>query len=236
MENQIKVTVENGVKELILRQGEASKIHQPGDVHVGVVTISAIVEFLTKKDITEEGILDSALKFSYDKLKMELHYRISEANTYRIESKIILNPDLTQFEINSGKRYSPFGLSDFIKMNRHLFESKSIAMELVSVLRNIKASVNKAIEANKDERGNRRALIDQVVQTNIPESFNIELPVFKGQPKMIIPVEVVIDEDLECMLMSPDLKQIIAEQSELLIGAELDKIKELHPQLRIYQE
>lgn len=234
--SELKLTVENGVQELVVLQGEAPKIHYPEQFQVGGVTISAIYEYLSKSNVSEPAILDSVLLFSYDRLTMKLQYRISDRNTHVLLTSIVLNPDLTQFEINSGKRYSPFGLSDFIKMNRHLFESKSVAMELVSVLRNIKASVNKAIEANKDERGNKRALIDQVVQTNIPESFNIELPVFKGQPKMIIPIEVVIDEDLECVLMSPDLKQIIAEQSELLIGAELDKIKELHPQLRIYQE
>lgn len=236
MEKHIKVTVENGVKELIIRNGEAEKIHQAGPIIWKNVTIAAVVEFLSKQDIQEESILDSVLFYSYDGLYMRLKYRLSDANTYSIDSSIVLNPDLVKWGINGGACLGAAQLADFIKMNRHLFESKSIAMELVSALKNIKATVNKAIEDNRDDRGNRHFLIDQVVKSNIPESFNIEVSVFKGQPKMLIPIEVVLDADLECVLISPDLKQIISEQAELLIDAELDKVKEMHPQLRIYQE
>lgn len=232
---KINVNVEDG-NEATIRIGEAEPIHTGCDIKIGSVTIFAIHEFLSKKDVKEEMILDSILQYSYDKLKMTLIYGATQRHQYTISSQIILNPDLEAFEINKGKKYSPVQLADFIKMNRHLFESKSIAMELVSALKNIKANVNRAIEMNKDDRGNKRALIDQVVESNIPESFNIELPIFKGQPKVVVPVEVVLDEDLECMLISPDLKQIISEESERLIGGEIAKIAALHPDLRIYQE
>lgn len=236
MSDNLDIKVENGIQTLELRKGESYRYHYPEPVNISGVTIGAIMEFLSKSNIEEEGILDSVICYSYDKLIMRLIYMQSERNPYAINASIVINPDLEQFEINKGKKYSPFALADFIKMNRHLFESKSVAMELVSVLKNIKASVNKAIESNRDDRGNRRALIDQVVQTNIPETFNIELPIFKGQAEEIIPVEIVLDEDLECMLVSPDLKEMIAIHSENLIGAELDKIRILHPQLRIYQQ
>ncbi|SFO05488.1 hypothetical protein SAMN05421741_11853 [Paenimyroides ummariense] len=236
MAKEINISVENGVKELVIRNGEAVPVHTGRDVNVTNVTIFSLFEFLSKENVLLSIILDSALIFSYDNLAMRLVYGLTERHPYKLNGSILLNPDLEAFEINKGKRYSTFQLADFIKMNRHLFESKSVAMELVSTLKNIKATVNRAIEANKDDRGNKRALIDQVVQSNIPESFNIELPIFKGQPKVVVPVEVVLDEDLECMLVSPDLKQIIAEESERLIGGEVEKIRELHPQLRIYQE
>lgn len=238
MDNQFKfnVNIEEGVNEGVIRMGEAVPVHTGRDVSAGDVTIFAIMEFLTKKDVNEEIILDSVLIFSYDKLAIRLVYGLTQRHPYKINSSIILNPDLEAFEINKGKKYSHFQLADFIKMNRHLFESKSVAMELVSALKNIKATVNKAIEDSKDDRANRHMLIDQVVSSNIPESFNIELPIFKGQPKVTVPIEVVLDESLDCMLVSPDLKQIIAEESERLIGGEIDKIRELHPELRIYQE
>lgn len=233
---KIELKLDGGVNVVEFRTGEAESIHTGRNVEIGKVTIFAIYEFLSKSDVKEDLILDSVLRFSYDDLSLDLGYGVTQRHPYKISSKIILNPDLEAFEINKGKRYAPAQLADFIKMNRHLFESKSVAMELVSALKNIKASVNRAIEDSRDDRGNRRALIDQVVQSNIPESFNIELPIFKGQPKVVIPIEVVLDEDLECILISPDLKEIIAKESERLISGEVDKIRELHPQLRIYQE
>lgn len=233
---KIELKLDGGVNVVEVRAGEAESIHTGRNVEVDKVTIFAIYEFLSKEDVETVLVLDSVLRFSYDNLSLYLNYGVTQRHPYIISSKIILNPDLEAFEINKGKRYAPAQLADFIKMNRHLFESKSVAMELVSALKNIKASVNRAIELNKDDRGNKRALIDQVVQSNIPESFNIELPIFKGQPKVVIPIEVVLDEDLDCILISPDLKEIISEESEKLIGGEVDKIRELHPQLRIYQE
>ena len=181
MDKEINVSVENGIKELVIRNGEAEPIHMGRDVNVTNVTIFALMEFLSKDDINLDIILDSVLIFSYDNLAMRIVYGLTCLHPYKLNGSILLNPDLVAFEINKGKKYSTFQLADFIKMNRHLFESKSVAMELVSTLKNIKASVNRAIEANKDDRGNKRALIDQVVQSNIPESFNIELPIFKGQ-------------------------------------------------------
>ncbi|MFD0701764.1 hypothetical protein [Myroides pelagicus] len=234
--SDLKISVVAEGNEVVVRQGAAAEIHQPGEVKVSNVTIGAVVEFLSKKDVEEGVILDSVLVYSYDRLTMDLSYGLSVKNTYLISSIIELNPDLEAFNINTGKRYSSFELADFIKMNRHLFESKSVAMELVSALKNIKANVNKAIEASRDDRGNKRALIDQVVESNIPEVFNIELPVFKGCGKVVVPIEVVLDESLDCMLLSPDLKQIVAEESKILIDNELDKVKEMHPQLRIYQK
>ena len=234
--SDLKISVVAEGNEVVVRQGAATVIHQPGEYNVSNVTINAVVEFLSKTDVLEKTILDSVLIYSYDKLSMNLSYGLSLKETYSIDSVIELNPDLSAFNINTGKKYSAFELADFIKMNRHLFESKAVAMELVSALKNIKANVNKAIEASRDDRGNKRALIDQVVESNIPEVFNIELPVFKGCGKVVVPIEVVLDESLDCMLLSPDLKQIIAEESKILIDNELDKVKEMQPQLRIYQK
>lgn len=234
--SDLKISVVAEGNEVVIRQGEAAEIHQADAVVVRGVTIPAVVNFLDKENVAKEIILDSMLRYSYENLSMKLVYGLSVRDRYEVNSVIELNPDLTAFSINTGKKYSAFELADFIKMNRHLFESKSTAMELVSALKNIKANVNKEIEASRDDRGNKRALIDQVVQSNIPEVFNIELPVFKGYGKVVVPIEVVLDESLDCMLLSPDLKQIIAEESRVLIDRELDVIREMHPQLRIYQE
>lgn len=44
----------------------------------------------------------------------------------------------------------------------------------------------KEMELSDDKRGNRRALVAQTVESNLPESFKIELPIFKGMPKVTI--------------------------------------------------
>lgn len=233
---EIKINVENGVNELVVRQGDASAVHTGRNVNVDSVTIPAVAEFLSKEDITTEIILDSVLSFSIDKRAMELRYGVTQRHSYQINSAIELNPDLQQFGINSGNSYTTFELADFIKMNRHYFESKPVAMQLVSELKNFKAKVDKEVENSSNDRGNRRMLLNQVIDSNIPESFVLELPVFKGQPKARVIVEININDDFTCALISPDLKEFILLESETLINQQLDLIKEMHPQLRIYQK
>ncbi|QQU04012.1 hypothetical protein [Myroides odoratus] len=233
---EIKINVENGVNELVVRQGDASAVHTGRNVNVDSVTIPAVAEFLSKENITTEIILDSVLSFSIDKRTMELRYGVTQRHPYQINSAIELNPDLERFGINSGNSYTTFELADFIKMNRHYFESKPVAMQLVSELKNFKAKVDKEVENSSNDRGNRRMLLNQVIDSNIPESFVLELPVFKGQPKARVVVEININDDFTCTLISPDLKEFILLESETLINQQLDLIKEIHPQLRIYQK
>lgn len=236
MSEKINVTVENGVKELIIRNGEAVTVFTGRDINISGVTIPAVCEFLSKPDINHDLILDSVLKYSIDDLTMSLFYAQTSRHPYTIKSKVELNPDLKDFGINSGKRYSTFDLADFFKMNRHLFQSKATAMELVSLLKNFKAKVDRDIENSSNDRGNRKVLLNQTIDSNIPESFILLLPIFKGYPAAEITIEININDDFDCLLISPDLKEMIATESKALIDDQLDKIKVLHPDLRIYQE
>lgn len=233
--SDLKLTVENGVNQLEIREGKAIDLHTGRDVSVSG-TIVAVSEFLSKENISSSIILDSHIVFSVDMMTIGLVYGLTERHPHEVKGSIQLNPDLQKFGINSGNSYTTFELADFIKMNRHYFESKPVAMQLVSELKNFKAKVDKEIENSSNDRGNRRMLLNQVIDSNIPESFVLELPVFKGQPKARVTVEININDDFTCTLISPDLKEFILLESETLINQQLDLIKEMHPQLRIYQK
>ena len=94
---------------------------------------------------------------------------------------------------------------------------------------------NKEIELKSDTRANTRVLIHQLVESNIPDGFILELPVFVGQDKVRLEVEINITSDFSCSLVSPDLKQLIDEETKVIIGGELDKIRVLHPDLKIFE-
>src|SRR5690606_9546607 len=108
--------------------------------------------------------------------------------------------------------YTALQLADKIRMNRSFFENKSDAMRLVSELREFEAKVNKEVESKADGRANRRVLLAQTVTTNVPESFRMNVPVFKGLGKVAIEVEIGIDPyDLSCRLISPGANDHIHE-------------------------
>ncbi|WP_281225393.1 hypothetical protein [Flavobacterium aquiphilum] len=235
MEENLKITVENGVKELVILKGTAEPVFHKKAIEVKGGSINSALEYLSKKVVDPEIIKHSKIEFCYDELYIKLLYDARERNPDFIEGVLKLHPDLKKFNINSGKTYSPFELSDFIKMNRHYFENKDYAMKLVSRLREFEGNVNRDIEAKADGRGNKRALINEVVESNIPEKFYLELPVFIGQPKQRLEVEISITASFDCSLVSPDLKELIDMQSREILDKQLEEIQEMHPELKIFE-
>jgi hypothetical protein len=237
MEKDIKITVENGVKELVIREGEASKIHIPSGIVLKDLTIGAVAEYLSKDGILNDEIKNSFVLFSYEDKFIQLKFASRIENPDDITGKVSLHPDLKKFEINEGKRYTSFKLADFIRMNRHFFETKDQAIKLENILRNFTAEVDRKIEASDDKRANVKASIIQQVKTNIPESFTLLLPVFVGSTPIPVKVEIDIDSsDISCSLMSPDLKELIDVETKAIIDVELKNIQTLYPQLRIFQK
>lgn len=232
----VKNTLKNlGVREITILEGKAEPVYHDKAIEVKSASINSALEYLSKKVVKPEIIEHSKLEFCYDKLYINLFYDSRQRNPDVIEGSLKLHPDLEKFRINSGKTYSTFELSDFIKMNRHYFENKDYAMKLVAELRNFEGKVNRDLEAKTDDRGNKRALINQVVESNIPTGFFLELPVFVGQEKKRLEVEVNITADFSCSLISPDLKEFIDIESKTVLDDQLNKIKALHPELKVFE-
>lgn len=231
----LKINVAEGQRELVILHGEAEKKFYPKKIELSGLTVDAIYEYL-KKPHEDELIEQSYVVFSYDKKSIELKYGARVDNTDTIAAEVRLNPDLEKFQINSGERMTPFSLADFIRMRRHFFENKDVAMVLEKELRNFTANVDKKIEASDDKRANVKASIVQSVTTNIPLEFFVLLPVFVGGEKVKVKVEVdICATTLGCMLMSPDLKEIIDTEVKELIDRQIKMIKEDFPGLRVFQ-
>lgn len=244
---ELQVTVENGVKELVLRTGEAEKIHDVPGVKLENLTINAVLEYLSKPLVNnradafgekENNQIEeiSFVTFDYNKREILLNFDFRSSFSDTIHGRLQLDPDLLDFGINSGKSYSALEMGQFIRMRRHFFESKDVALTLEKELKAFRATVDKKVEMADDKRGNIKASIAQTVISNLPLSFNVNLPVFIGQPKRLIKLEIDIDPmDLTCVLVSPELKEMIDLESKDIIDEQIKEIKELHPNLRIFQ-
>ena len=127
-------------------------------------------------------------------------------------------------------------MSDLIRMNRTYFTEKNIASELVSIMRNFKAKVTNDIESSDDKKGNVSQVRRQAVESNLPPSFMLNIPIFKGQPKQTFAVEIDIDPDtLQATLVSPDAQDLIVEQHDKLIDEVLDTIGQLCPDIPVIE-
>lgn len=245
-EEKINVNLDAETPVITLLKGsapEAAPLFRNGVSIKGTLSLPRIhLENHSKWLTTEKYEADDApINFSYvkiDKEKGSIEFVEDSGFPWQNEYKGILQEDasFTKFKINTGHEYTPIELSDFIKMNRSAFVSKSEAMKLVSTLANFEADVDNKIQQANDSRGNTNSLRRQIVTSNLPENFHIKVPIFKGHEAIDIEVEIGINpSNLSCTLISPEANDYIQTIKEDLINEEIDMISDKHPTLRIFE-
>lgn len=249
MENQdqIHFNVCPEGNEAIIRHGKAPEAipFREGTSISGVIGVPASHLANHSKKLTNECTPDSEednpLAFSYLEVRRDERTItfVEDAGMpweSKYKGKLKLDPRFERFCINTGQSRTPLELSNLFRMNRTFFETKDKAMHLVSLLKNFKAKIDQDIEDADDGRGNKKILKSQAVESNIPNGFNMKIPVFKGEEAVVIEVEIEIDaSDLSCRLVSPEANDFIEENTNSLIDKEIVKIKDLHPTLRIFE-
>ena len=225
---------QGGVREIIIREGQALPAKEPERV-----IISGTIEAPARWAENRKSIINQINShLIVDRQNMTICLVEDEKNCYgsKIGGMMTLSDKFREFGINSGKYITNFEMANLFKMNRSFFETKAICMELVSKLKNLKASINKQIEANNNDRGNRRELMDQVVQHNIPESFKLTLPIFNGTDPQEIEVEINVDaDDLSCTLISPHAKDLIEHMRNEKIDEVIERVKKACPDIVIIE-
>jgi hypothetical protein len=153
-----------------------------------------------------------------------------------VTGSLELHEDFTKFGINSGLEMTTTTLAELFKMNRSAFKDREVAMNLVKELRSFKAKVDKQLEKTVDDRANYNLHKSQAVDSNIPESFYLNVPIFKGQPSRSFQVEININaESLNCSLISPEVNDYISDEKNKIIDEQVEKIEALVPELVIIE-
>jgi len=241
---EINLHVEKGQNEVTIRHGQAppevpfrKSFKISGNIELPFLHLEKHSKWLSD---ALPGKPDAPMAFSFveiDRDAMVIRFVEDQGMPWESCYKGVLQFDsrFEKFGINLGRSYTTLELADFFKMNRSLFEKKDEAMRLVKELRNFKAKVDRDLENSDDGRGNRKFLIAEKVDSNIPEAFNLNLPVFKGQDKQTIAVEIGIGTDFSCTLISPEVADYIEEIRDSIIDAQKSDIEQLVPELRVFE-
>lgn len=239
---QINLAPEMAKAELVLREGEAPKELDPKAPIKTKLNgvIGAVVEYLQKRiDTGQFAQKDCHILVNRDKVEITLI--TNESDEYRrgeIIGKLAYNPKFIEFGINANKVWTPTELGLFIKMNRAFFADRSENMRLVSCLMNFTADVNNKIERAVKENGNRTDNFAQVVNSNLPESFTIQMPIFKGMQSEIIEVETFAQVDgreVSFILLSPGAQATLEDLRDKVIDEQLEQIREIAPEIAIIE-
>lgn len=205
-------------------------------------TIGTIVEFLSKRWNADDEQIDKGrthVIVDRDHLKMTLV--INENDAYKdgkITGRIQLSRQFQEFGINTNKTWEPIELSQFFKMNRSCFLERSENMDLVSRLKSFIADVSTRIEREQKENGSFKDNYSGVVNSNLPGSFKLNIPVFKGCQSEILDVEFyanVSGRDVTLSLCSPDANEVIEDFRDKIIDEQIEKIREIAPEIPILE-
>ena len=229
-----------GMNEVIIREGAAPKVLDPkAPVKMNVNgTINAPYEYLTKRiDCIKQK--DCHIIVNREKITIELV--VNESDEYTrgtIAGTLQFHPKFEEFGINAGKVWSPFDFAMFCKMNRAFFADKNANMSLVSACKNFTAKVNNQIERAIQENGNRTDNFVQVVNSNLPESFTLSIPIFKGGKKEDLVVETFAKIDgrnVAFVLLSPGAEETLEDLRDKAIDEQLNAIKAIAPDIAIFE-
>lgn len=221
--------------EITIREGQAVKLHEPTKVTIEG-NIDAPARWLEQR---VHCVKQDTCHVLVNREKLVIVLRCNENNHYgsHIEGRLLLSAEYERFGINSGKYITHFEMAELIKMNRTFFETRQQAMQLVSDLQNFKAKVDKEIEDSNNNRGDRRILVNQAVQHNLPEAFNLTLPIFRGVEKQTIQAEVYVNPtDFSCTLVSPEANDIIEQTRDAIIDQVIERIKSAAPDIVIIEQ
>lgn len=232
MENNIVLA--EGQRELVIREGQALPLKEPQVINLSGVIDSPLV-WLQKRigHIQEEDA-----HIIVDRENLSITLVIDEDSAYKtvIKGSGSYSDVFKRFAVNSGNYITNFEMAQLIKMNRSFFENHDVAMNLVNILQNFKAKVDKEIEKSDNNRGDKRLLVAQVVQSNLPERFNLCMPIFKGTPRQTFEVEVYIRaEDFSCTLISPAVNDLIESYRDQLIDDVLKPMREVSDKIPVIE-
>lgn len=231
--------------EVVIREGDAAKVLDPKPpVKTNIEgVLNAPFEYLSKRLNAEPVQFDQKrCHVLVDREHLSIKLIINDHDEYTrgfVQGRLEQNAKFLEFGINTGKVWTPTELGLFIKMNRSFFTDKAAAMSLTTELMNFKATVDAKLERSLQETGSKTDNFSQVVNSNIPASFKINIQIFKGHPVEELEVETFAQIDgrnVAFILISPGANDSLEATRDRAIDYEIEAIKELAPDIAIIEQ
>lgn len=236
----------NGEKpiEVIQRVGEAPKAVEqlPTKEPVSISTdgvISTPYDWLDKRTETFDH---KKANVKVNRENMTITLTINEDDAYRkntFTGKVEFTDIFKQSKVNNSRDgWEPAKLGQFLRLNRGLFADKEECMKLVSLLKNFTAKCKAEIQKQRDPSGSVADVYRQEVESNLPKSFTLRMPIFKGTAKQNIEVEFdhyIMDGSVMLQLVSPGANELTEEYRDCCMDEVLEKISTLAPDIAIME-
>ena len=232
MEN-FHLKVENAGNEIIIREGTAlpqvapSKIVISGDIKTVSSFLAKRKGLGDKRNPGLQGVVTERTLVTVDKEKLTILLQLDPESIYGTEvtAKLAFTPELEQFFINKNKLFNREELIKLIRFNKIWFADPEAHDKLLKAYQAFTATVNANIGKTSDTRGNVDNSYKKTVETNVPDSFVLNIPIFKGMDKRRFRVEIAIDStdaSTKFWMESVELNDIIQIESQAILEKELE--------------
>lgn len=237
----IVVHLPEGQNTLTILQGKApAQLDELTPVKIEITgTIYAPLNFLEKrvKDIDEHK---AHILVNRDEQSIHLVIAEDDARTIgNVVGKLSYSEIFLKLGINANKAWQPEALGQFLKLNRSFFVSRDENMKVVSALKSFDANVSQTVQRETKENGNRAYNFRQAVDSNIPESFRLKIPIFSGGEPVEIEVETYASIDgseVSIHLQSAGANETVEETKTNVIDDIIGKLREIAPEIVIIEQ
>lgn len=242
LQKPIVVNLPDGQNTLTLLQGAApvqldNKAPEKIDLSG---TINAPLNWLEKRvgDIDQHK---AYILVNRDKLTILLVFNEDNAYTQgKVKGSIEFSEIFKKLHINDfSYGWSPETLGQYLKLNRSYFVERKENMVVVDALKTFNGKATQEVSRLTNEKGDRAMKFKQMVNSNIPPSFKLRIPVFSGGSYEEITVETyatVDGTDVSIVLQSPGANDVVEDAKVNAIEDVLSKIREIAPDIAIIEQ
>lgn len=229
-----------GNSEIIYRTGSASVIREDKIISIEG-DINAVSEFLLKryerKDADPvQGVKGKGTQFvdfekslvivDKDADKPYILLQVDPQEHYGASIKAVLetSPELEIFDINNGHEYSREDLIKLFRFNKMHFAKPGAGLELERAFQKFSAKGYVDLVKEDDTRGNATHSITKKVETGLPLNFVLNIPIYKGQQKEEIEVDLCLDVNgtrVSFWFESVQLVELLQQRKDEIFAKEL---------------
>lgn len=178
--------------------------------------------------IDKQALVDRAFDISKN---------LSEFNEIKkvIDGKNQFTRDIDEID-DEGKRENNTNLFAGIALDIILSDNPELA--ITKRLKSFSAKVQTTIKKEYSDNGSVTDNYEKAVDSNLPPSFTINIPIFKGAEPEKLSIETIarVEGDMALLtLISADAECIIEESRDKIINTELDKIRKLCSEIPIME-
>lgn len=183
-----------------LRAGEALELKDNEQAYeIEGLTLKSINEYVEKRKFeTDPKENKAVVEFSKDPKSPFVFFkedpRDKEAN--QLKAKLLVNPDITAWSINTKKRFTPEDFITHIMQYSFMFHEKAAGKALIDNLRNFQVRYESEYEKEDNRQGNTKDNSTKVlkfIKGEAPKQLQITAPLYKGTEDVTLTLDIEID-------------------------------------------